>query len=56
MKTAREKEVGPLRSVLLAQPTFTAVLKAGRISSINQTNDNRRSPFVLAQFMGRREL
>ena len=55
-QTAREKEVGSLRSLLFVHPTFSAALKAGQMPVTNHTNDNRRSPYVLAQIRERREL
>ena len=55
-QTAREKEVGPLRSSLFVHPTFSAALKAGQLPVANHTNDNRRLPYVLTQIRGRREL
>ena len=55
-QTAREKEVGSLRSILFVYPTFSAALKAGQMPVTNHTNDNRRSPYVLVQIRERREL
>ena len=48
--------MGPHRSILFVNPTLSVVLKVGHMPAINHKNDNRTSPFVLAQITGRREL
>ena len=56
MQTAREKEVGELRSIRLVKPIRKAAPECGQTPANNRTNNNHRSPCVLAQIRGRREL
>ena len=56
VRTARENEVDTFYSVLFVHPALSADVKFGKLPATNHTIYNRRSPFVLAQRMGRREL